>query len=38
VNGFNLNGESVITTAFDADKFKFVLEYNVGVPDKPTVI
>jgi hypothetical protein len=37
-NGFNLNGESVTTTAFDADKFKLLAEYIVGVPPDPIEI
>ena len=38
VNGVNRNGESVITTAFDADRFKLFAENIVGVPDVPTDI
>ena len=37
-NGFNLIGESVTTTAFDADKLILVDEYIVGVPEVPTEI
>ena len=37
-NGFNLNGESVTITAFDADKLRLLAEYIVGVPEEPTEI